>query len=244
MNNRALEIVAHRGYSAIAPENTRPAFLAALEHHAHSVEFDVQLSADRIPVIFHDVTLDRTAGISGNLGDYTLVQLQQLEIGAWFHPQFAGAGILTLAETLEILEPIEHFIYLDVKPHCHWQQEDIEALIELLQTRGWQQRSILCSFSDCFLQQIRDCTTEFTIGYSIATAEQYLPKLEQAAADGNAVTICEYNILLDRPDWVQKSRNLGVDAIAWTVDVPEDRDRLIALGVDRIITNSLFRTST
>jgi glycerophosphoryl diester phosphodiesterase len=244
MKNNALEIIAHRGYSAIAPENTRSAFLAALKHHAHSVEFDVQLSADRIPVIFHDITLERTAGVSANLGDYTWAQLQQLDIGTWFHPQFSGDRILTLAETLEMLEPIDHFIYLDIKPHCHWQQEDIVALIELLQTKGWQQWSILCSFSDRFLQQVRDCTTEFTIGYSIATADRYLPQLDRAAADGNAVMICEYSILLDRPDWVQKSRNLGVDAIAWTVDMPEDRDRLIALGVDRIITNCLFRNST
>ncbi len=231
------EIIAHRGYSAIAPENTRPAFLAAIEHGAHSVEFDVQLSADRIPVIFHDITLERTAGVSGNLGDYTLAQLQQFEIGTWFHPQFAGTPILTLAQTLEILEPIEHFIYLDVKPHCHWQPEDVAALLELLQTTGWQQRSILCSFSDRFLQQVRDCTQEFTVGYSIATADRYLPKLEQAAADGNAVTICEYHILLDRPEWVQQSRDRGVEAIAWTVDLPEDRQRSIDIGIDRIITN-------
>ncbi len=64
---KELEIIAHRGYSAIAPENTLSAFNAAIQHQADSIEFDVQLSADGIPVIIHDSTLDRTTNGTGKV---------------------------------------------------------------------------------------------------------------------------------------------------------------------------------
>jgi glycerophosphoryl diester phosphodiesterase len=237
---KKIEIIAHRGYSAIAPENTIPAFLAALQHGAHSVEFDVQLSADRVPVAFHDITLDRIAGISGSVADLTLSQLQQLDVGSRFDDRFADTRIPTLSQVLDCLQTLDRFIYLDLKPHCPWSIADLEAIVDLLITKGWENRAILCSFSESVLDRIRTCTCQFPIGYSVETTEKYLAKLELAAADGNAVTIAEYRIFLDRPEWVQIGRDRGVEAVVWTVDERSHWQHLIEIDLRRIITNSLL----
>jgi glycerophosphoryl diester phosphodiesterase len=70
-----LEIIAHRGFSAIAPENTLAAFELAIARGAHSIEFDIQLSADNVPVIFHDATLDRITGVSGKVRENNSVSI-------------------------------------------------------------------------------------------------------------------------------------------------------------------------
>jgi glycerophosphoryl diester phosphodiesterase len=235
-----IEIIAHRGYSAIAPENTIPAFLAALQQGAHSVEFDVQLSADRVPVAFHDITLDRLAGISGSVADLTLSQLQQLDVGSRFSDRFVETRIPTLSQVLDCLQNLDQFIYLDLKPHCPWSTADLEVILDLLITKGWENRAILCSFSETVLDRIRTCTRQFPIGYSVATSDKYAAKLELAAADGNAVTIAEYRIFLDRPEWIKLGRDRGVEAVVWTVDEPSDWHRLTDISIRRIITNSLL----
>jgi glycerophosphoryl diester phosphodiesterase len=88
-----MEIIGHRGFAAIAPENTMISFLYALEKGAHSLEFDLQLSADGVPVIFHDERLDRLTKTPGKIREKTLLELQNLDVGAWFGPEFIGQHI-------------------------------------------------------------------------------------------------------------------------------------------------------
>ena len=93
-------IIAHRGASAWAPENTMAAFEKAVELGAEAIEVDVQLTADRVLVVLHDDTLDRTTNGSGPLNRNTLAQLKDLDAGSWFDSKFAGEQIPTLKEVL------------------------------------------------------------------------------------------------------------------------------------------------
>ena len=112
-------LVAHRGASAYAPENTVPAFVVAAEQHATFVEFDLRFSRDRQIVLLHDATLERTTDVeqvfpdrgrrvqvNGRevtqwpLSDYTLAELRRLAAGAWFDPRYAGTRLPTFAETI------------------------------------------------------------------------------------------------------------------------------------------------
>jgi glycerophosphoryl diester phosphodiesterase len=93
-------IIAHRGDSSAAPENTTPAFDLALAQGFRHFETDCQLSADGVPVVLHDETLGRVNDGSGPAAAATLQQLQQLDAGSWFGPQFAGTRIPTLQEVL------------------------------------------------------------------------------------------------------------------------------------------------
>jgi glycerophosphoryl diester phosphodiesterase len=105
---RPFQIIAHRGASAYAPENTLPAFARAYELGAFEVELDVQVSRDHVVVVFHDAELEAKTGRSGRVRDYTAAELCQMEIGSWFdrsHPEvgesFAGTRLVTLAELFD-----------------------------------------------------------------------------------------------------------------------------------------------
>lgn len=93
-------IIAHRGDSSAAPENTLHSFDLALSQGFQHFETDCQLSSDGIPVVLHDESLGRVNNGAGPAAAATLDQLQQLEAGSWFGPQFVGARIPTLQEVL------------------------------------------------------------------------------------------------------------------------------------------------
>ena len=111
-----VHVIAHRGASAEAPENTLPAFQLAAEQGADWFELDCQLSADDEVVVIHDATLERTTDGTGRVADHTLAELRALDAGSWFDPRFAGTPIPTLAEALE-LTPGRHRIgaYVEIK---------------------------------------------------------------------------------------------------------------------------------
>nr|WP_245837362.1 glycerophosphodiester phosphodiesterase [Virgibacillus phasianinus] len=93
--------IAHRGASGHAPENTMVAFEKAFEMKADYIEIDVQMTKDGKLVIIHDTTVDRTTDGTGNVGDFTLNELQQLDAGSWFGKEFAGVKIPTFKEVLD-----------------------------------------------------------------------------------------------------------------------------------------------
>src|SRR5690606_33903353 len=94
---------AHRGARAVAPENTIEAFVAAADLGADGVELDVQLTADGIPVVIHNTTVDATTDGSGRVADMPLAALRELDAGSHFSPDFAGARIPTLDEVFEAI---------------------------------------------------------------------------------------------------------------------------------------------
>src|SRR6478672_6027232 len=234
-----MQIIAHRGFSAIAPENTLAAFSAAIQHQADAVEFDVQLSADRVPIIIHDPTLERTTNGSGNVRDKTLEQLKALDAGSWFNTQFAGEKIPTFAEALKILEPMS-CIYAEVKQSEDWSFEDITNFIQILMRAGWEQRCVVACFNENFLEQVRNQFENITLGYLVKSPETYIQRLAKAVIDGNAVMLSEYHVLLEHPELIKETKNQNVEMGVWTVDSPEDLQRLKANGVLRIVTNSLI----
>lgn len=93
-------IIAHRGASKHAPENTLPAFEMAYQAGAEGIETDVQLTKDHVPVIIHDEHLRRTTNGKGFIKDYTISELKQLDAGSWFSAKYAGTPLLTLEEFL------------------------------------------------------------------------------------------------------------------------------------------------
>ncbi len=235
-----LEIIAHRGFSKVAPENTLAAFQSAIQHDADSIEFDLQLSLDGVPIIFHDETLDRITGSSGKIKDKKIEELKKLDAGYWFSEQFTGQKIPTLAEALDIFKSIKKYLYFDVKPHCQWSTFAIEEFIHSLTASNLIEKCIITSFNEPFLAQVRQACPEIQIGYFITDITEYPQKLNQAKIVGNAILSSWYKVLLENPNWVEQSYNQNVSVVAWTVDRPEHLKQLIDIGVKRIITNSLM----
>ncbi len=235
-----LEIIAHRGFSSIAPENTLAAFELAIARKANSIEFDIQLSADSVPVIFHDSTLDRITGVSGKVREQNLSQLQTLNAGKWFGDEFSDEKIPTLKEALGILKNVDKFLYFDVKPHCEWSDAEVADFVNTLNERGIKEKCVITSFSDKFLEQVRRVDGDLAIGQIVANLEAYKTQLSQAVANRDNLISSQYRVLLSNPALIQASRSQGVDIVAWTVDDRADMQKLIDLGITRIVTNCLI----
>jgi glycerophosphoryl diester phosphodiesterase len=236
----SLEIIAHRGFSAIAPENTLAAFELAIARGASSIEFDIQLSADSVPVIFHDATLDRITGVSGKVREQNLSQLQSLDAGKWFGAEFLGQKIPTLEEALSILKNVDKFLYFDVKPHCEWSDSEVANFVNSLNDAGIKEKCVITSFNDNFLSQVRRLSGYLLIGRIVANLEAYKTQLVKAVANRDNLISSQYRVLLENPALVEQSRSQGVDIVAWTVDDREDMQKLLDLGITRIVTNCLI----
>src|SRR5690606_26274520 len=100
-----VRVIAHRGASGYAPENTRAAFEKAIAMDADAIETDVRLSADGHLVLVHDATVTRTTDGRGPVADHTLAELRSLDAGRWLGPQFEGERVATLSELVEEFVP-------------------------------------------------------------------------------------------------------------------------------------------
>jgi glycerophosphoryl diester phosphodiesterase len=107
-------LCAHRGAMTTHPENTLPAFHAAIEAGAHMIEFDVALTSDGKMVIIHDALVNRTTNGKGRVDEMTLAEIRKLDAGSWKSPQFAGVTIPTLDEVLEIM-PVNIWLNIHIK---------------------------------------------------------------------------------------------------------------------------------
>ncbi|HEY9813739.1 MAG TPA: glycerophosphodiester phosphodiesterase, partial [Candidatus Sericytochromatia bacterium] len=116
----------------------------------------------------------------------------------------------------------------------------IEKYIQILLEEGWETQCIVACFNHNFLEKVRESHPSIKLGYLVASVEEYTEKLPQAAADGNAMMLSQYNILLNYPNLVQHTRNMGIDVGVWTVDNQEEFQQLAHLGIARIVTNSLI----
>lgn len=111
----AIDIIAHRGASAYAPENTLAAFELAAEMNADGFELDCGLTKDGEIAIIHDDTIDRTTDSTGRVEDFTLDELRRLDAGAWFGPKFAGEHIPTLDEAIELAQKSRIGVLIEIK---------------------------------------------------------------------------------------------------------------------------------
>src|SRR6201982_3817270 len=137
-------VIAHRGSSGHAPENTMAAFRKAVAQGATFIETDLQLSRDARFVAIHDSTLDRTTGVHGSVHDLTLAELRRLDAGSWFGSEFAGERIPALEEILQFSKKHDVVFYLELKPSGSWGGE--HALIGALRSSGEIARPIVISF--------------------------------------------------------------------------------------------------
>jgi len=155
----AFRVIAHRGASAHAPENTVPAFLLAEEQGAREVELDVRFSSDLEIVVFHDDTLDRKTSRSGRVAHYSAAQLRRTDIGSWFDDagrdparRWAGTSIATLDEVFEAMGDRVGY-HIEIKGF-----EDLLPLrlMQLVDARGLAGRVTITSFSMKPLLQVRE----------------------------------------------------------------------------------------
>lgn len=230
-----VEIIAHRGYSARAPENTLAALEAAVAAGADAVEFDLHVTADGVPVLFHDELLERTSSGSGPLRHVPYVELGKLDAGSWFGPHFAGEPIPRLADALARLYGRIGRVYPEVKHYGR--REDLDVMIEAVRAAGFYESTVFISMDWIALGQMRGTHLDLNVGYIVERPERAHAAIERAAGDAHALVDFDARILLADPSLANLAHERGVELAVWTVDDRVTAAQLHHLGVRRITTN-------
>ena len=229
-------LIAHRGAKANAPENTLAAFACAREEGATWVEFDVKLTADGVPVVIHDETLERTTDGRGAVRAKSLAELKQLDAGGWFAPAFRGERVPTLVDALDLFARLDMGFNLEIKPCPGREVETARATIAVLDAH-WSDRCpapVLSSFKAEALTAVRDLAPRYALGY---LAEKLRPGWVETAGRLGCKTV--------HPGWralteahIAASKAAGFPLLVWTVNEPARARQLLAWGVDALITDN------
>lgn len=233
------KMIAHRGLSELAPENTISAFQQAIIQGANGIEFDVQLSQDHEFVIIHDLNLERLSNSQGKVKDLTLKQLKELDVGSWFSPQFKGEKIPTLKEVLDLCLSTNLSLYIEIKDCDHWQEEDINNLLELLMKSPLLKQIYVISFDHDFLVKLRQKSSLIKIGCNVKTKTEYLQALTLAKTYQFNCICSEYHLLLNEPELITITHKNQLEVVAWTVNHLEEIKQLIRLNIQAIMSNNL-----
>lgn len=223
---------AHRGASAVAPENTIPAFIEALNQGADAIECDLQMTRDGVPVVIHDDFLHRTTNGFGYVSQYSLAELKQLDAGSWFHEKYAGVTIPSLAELLEWLKKNQLRLNLELKS-AHDEKRKLEAkVIDLLKQYHMRERTVVSSYDLRVLQNLRK------IDAKVQTAYIYFflnDPWKYAQAVGATALHVFFPLLNEETISQARKHDLGI--VPYTVDEWSDISRILRYDISGIITN-------
>jgi len=231
----SIQIVAHRGYSGVAPENTLKALEAAVQAGVEAVEFDVQIAACGTPVLFHDQMLGRTTNGVGPLKRRPLAHLKILDAGSWFGPEFAQERIPTLEEALKFLSGRVQEIHLDVKGYR--EMEDLDRIVMLTRATGTDEQAVLVSSDWVIMNRFKQVARDIRRTYLVEERYRFPEALDRAAVDEGSLLSVGIDLARARPEGLEEARSAGVELVTWTVDDSETAEWALSVGVRRILTN-------
>jgi glycerophosphoryl diester phosphodiesterase len=229
------EVQAHRGASAVAPENTMAAFRAAREQGARWVELDVALLGDDTLVVIHDPTLDRTSSASGSLAGITRADLHAIDAGSWFDPRFRGESLPTFADTLATLGDLGLNVNVEIKQHAHHKslEQLTESVHSSLQQRNRQTQVMISSFDAKALMAMKllDPT------YDVAMLWSELPSDWQTVLDTIPAKAVHLNYRHLTFGFLESAQKRAIAVRAWTCNSPEKLAPFWPEGLAGVITD-------
>jgi glycerophosphoryl diester phosphodiesterase len=237
VSDSAYEIIAHRGFSARAPENTLASLEAAMAAGARAVEFDVQVAACGTPVLFHDGMLSRTTDGAGPLRKRTLAQLKRLDAGSWYSAEFAGETIPSLEEALTTLRGRVGRVYLEIKGFH--ELEDVDHMVAVVRATGTSGEVVYISLNWTTIDRVRGQDPQAPVAYVIDHAERCDEAFERARGDASALLDFRASLILDDPGLARRAKRQDSDMVVWTVNDPVEAGVLAELGVRRFTTNEV-----
>lgn len=233
-------VCAHRGFSAVAPENSMPAFGAAVAMGAEEIEFDLWTTKDGEWVSIHDCNLDRVSNGSGNVWDYTLAELKKLDFGVKFSEHYMGLGILTLEEILEKLScHVIMNIHIKTREEAGGNPEDVyddATVMKLLR---------LIDKYDC-----RKYVYFMTVSAELhKKLQKFAPDIPRCMGDcwhdytliDRAIELGCRKVQLFKPyfnqEMIDRAKAHGIICNAFWSDDPEEAEEYIKMGIDVILSN-------
>ncbi|NBI30963.1 glycerophosphodiester phosphodiesterase [Chengkuizengella marina] len=240
-------VIAHRGGAGITPENTLTAFKNAKEIGVDALEFDVHLTKDGEIVVIHDETVDRTTNGTGNVADYTLDELKQLDAGYHFVDEqgefsYRGKGV-TIPSLREVFENFSELpMIIEIKP----ENKDLTGKVyEMIKEYGLEDKVIINSFYESVLVWFHEFAgDEIAIGAGPDTVKKYvisnlfyLDRLVSLDVHAFQLPLEQSGIDLASKRIIQTLQKRNIAVQYWTINEVEEMEELIDLGVDGIITN-------
>ncbi|MFC9467094.1 glycerophosphodiester phosphodiesterase [Streptomyces coelicoflavus] len=242
------DVIAHRGSSGMAPENTAAAIDLAVRQHADFVEIDVQRTKDGKLVNFHDCTMERTTNIEDlypdrpryRVSDFTWKELSRLDAGSWFHDKYAGERIITLDDVVHHIQHTRTGLLAEISPCGQYGTTIATDLADALHDKPRYVRKALThhrlavqSFQTDDAHTFHTAQPDIPIGILDADrpTDTELLELSQWADQINPQHTVTDQTLVDR------IHQLGMTTNVWTVDEPGAIRKMTNLGVDGIITD-------
>ncbi len=250
-DKKEFNVIAHRGYTATAPENTIPAFIEAAKKGYDKVECDIAWTKDSVPVLLHDDTINRTARYSNGWkpffpkksSDLTYEQLQKYDFGIWKGEEYEGTKIPTLLSFLECCKEYNLQPYIEIKQTSEFDAQKAKILADTVKQAGMEDSVTWISFNSDYLKLIgeeaQNCRLGFlTKGFSPIETIQTLQNLKTGSNDvfldikARAVNEGMKDVLSEA----------GFNFEAWTVDSPEELVNLITTNCSGVTTDFLTNT--
>ena len=230
-------LCAHRGAGKLAPENTLAAFRLGYAHGYRMAEFDVKLSADGVPFLLHDDTLDRTTNAQGRADAHTLRELAQLDAGSWHSSAYAGEPLCTLASVARWSLAHDVAVNIEIKPTRGRECETGAAIAFDAATlwAGARVPPLLSSFSDAALDAARDAVPALPRAW---LADRLPEDWRARAARADCIAVDLEHTLLNRA-LVEEIHAAALRVLCWTVNDPILVERLFDLGADTVITDAV-----
>ncbi len=227
------KIWAHRGASAVMPENTLPAFETAVKMHADGIELDIQLTLDGEIVVCHDETLERTSNGKGFLKDHTLAQLKELDFSK-AHPEHGPVQIPTMKEVIDLIRPTDLSINIELKTGAFDYEGIEEKIVRMVHEEGMQDRVIYSSFNHYSVLKIREIDPQAKIAF--LAMDGPIDFVNYAKSHG-VDAIHPWFVNLRYPGLIEDAVKAGIEINVWTVNTRQEVAFAMQKGVHALITN-------
>lgn len=235
-------IIAHRGARAEAPENTHAAFKAAIQCGVDGIELDVQLTADNVPVIFHDNSMFRILGINRPVSSFSYSELSGFDMGKWFSPAFEGESIPTL-ESVVSRYAGKTALLVEIKSMPQWSDRpelrnkaalSVTRMIHHMVSAEQMDRIFVLSFDPLVLEMVHEDAPDIKLVQNL-----YLPFGDNKARPNVNKGIFAFGLASGRltPDFINRVHFLGRRIMTYSCDTVKEVDRMLELGVDVILTD-------
>jgi len=237
--------IAHRGAGRLAPENTLAAFRLGAAHGYRAFECDVKLSADGVPFLLHDTTLERTTRERGVAGERPWSELSRIDAGGWLNRLYAGEPLPSLAAIAAYVQRNGFLLDLEIKPTPgseHATGVAVAAACRQMWHSGVTPPPLLTSFRPEALQGARETAAELPRALLIDTL--WNGWFEIAQALGCVAVVTNYGVM--DAALIGRLHGAGLRALCYTVNDPAEARRLLNLpdgGIDGIITDAVDRFS-
>ncbi len=248
LDEEKVKIIAHRGYSEIAPENTIPAFIAAAENGYNTVECDIEWTKDDVPVILHDETINRTARRQNGwrmfwprkCSNMTYEKLLEYDFGSWFSNDFKGTKIPKFDELLNCANEYNLNLYVELKEIANFDDKKAQKLVDEVKKAGLEDKVTWISFNEDYLKMMADISPNSRLGYlskkdinkdTIDTLKSLQTGANEVFLDVKSAKISESSCKM--------LEEAGFNFEAWTVDDAEEIKDLAEFDCKGITTNKI-----